>query len=100
MDPHTATCFKSCDMVNDQRLNIVYSTAEWTKFAPTIDLAINGNHSTGDLESLKAIAERAGISIPKVVNDLFGKQVCHDDVVEKSEIEEKILAFINQSVAS
>ena len=100
MDPHTATCFKSCEMVSDQRLNIVYSTAEWTKFAPTIDLAINGNHSTGDLESLKAIAERAAISIPKVVHDLFDKPVCHDDVVEKSEIEEKILAFIDQSVAS
>ena len=100
MDPHTATCFKSCNMLNNQRLNIVHSTAEWTKFAPTIDLAINGNHSTGDFESLKAIAERAGISIPKVVKDLFDKPVCHDDVVEKSEIEEKILAFIDQSVAS
>ena len=99
MDPHTATCFKSCDMVDDEKLNIVYSTAEWTKFAPVIDLAINGNHSTGDLESLRAIAESAGIPIPKVVCDLFDKPVCHRDTVEKAQIEEKILEFIDQSVA-
>lgn len=100
MDPHTATCFKSCDMVNDGKINIVYSTAEWTKFAPVIDLAINGNHSSGDLESLKAIADSANITIPQVVADLFDKPVCHDDIIEKQAIEEKILEFIDQSVAS
>ena len=94
MDPHTATCFKACEQIDDQRMNIVYSTAEWTKFAPTIDLAINGNRSSGDLESLKAIAEAANISIPQVISELFKKPVCHNDTVEKTDIEAQILAFI------
>ena len=82
MDPHTATCFKSCEMTDDQTVNIVYSTAEWTKFAPTIDLAINANHSTGDLESLKSISDAANIAIPRSIADLFNKPVYHTDIVE------------------
>jgi threonine synthase len=44
MDPHTATCFKAYDNPSLKALpSIVYSTAEWTKFSPVIDLAITVN---------------------------------------------------------
>ncbi len=95
MDTHTATCFKSCEMVNSDILNIVYSTAEWTKFAPAIDLAINNNPSDNDLDSLNSIANTANIKIPASVGDLFNKPVCHHDVVEKDQIELHIMKFLS-----
>lgn len=95
MDPHTATCFKSCDMVEDNAVNIIYSTAEWTKFAPTIDLAINGHAGSNDLESLNSIARTANIEIPDIVKSLFDKNICHTDIIEKDKIESQILAFLD-----
>ncbi len=95
MDPHTATCFKSCEMVDDALVNIVYSTAEWTKFAPTIDQALTENNGRSDLEALNSIAGTANIEIPEIVRSLFDKPVCHRDIVEKDQIESKILDFLN-----
>ena len=95
MDPHTATCFKSCEMVNDALINIVYSTAEWTKFAPTIDSAITGNKGRSDLDSLNSIAATANIDIPDIVRSLFDKPIYQRDIVEKGQIESQILDFLD-----
>jgi threonine synthase len=95
MDPHTATCFKNCLSAEYQdRINIVYSTAEWTKFAPVIDNAINGNEQTDDLSALESIASTAGIEIPGVIARLFEKPIVHGKVVEQRAIEDEILAFL------
>ena len=67
-------------------VNIVYSTAEWTKFAPTIDHAIGGHLGDNDLHSLESIAKTANIEIPEIVKSLFDKPVCHKSVVEKDQI--------------
>ncbi|MCP3687753.1 MAG: threonine synthase, partial [Gammaproteobacteria bacterium] len=96
MDPHTATCLKSCEMARaaNDHINIVYSTAEWTKFAPTINQAITEKTCKNDLEALESIAGIANVKIPDLVLSLFDKPVCHADVVEKSEIEAQIMAFL------
>lgn len=96
IDPHTATCFKSCDMVADDTINMVYATAEWTKFAPTVDHAITGNTAKADHESLIAIANQTNIDIPDRIGDLFSKPVCHHEIVEKNQIESRILAFLHE----
>ena len=101
IDPHTATCFKTCAAPEfvDQ-VNLVYSTAEWTKFAPVVDQAINGNAPGDDLASLRAIAVRAGIEIPPLIAvlaeiaDLFERDVHHDRVVARTDIEAEILEFL------
>jgi threonine synthase len=96
LDPHTATCFKSCEMAKGSNaMNLVYSTAEWTKFAPTIDHAINGHLSDNDLQSLESISQAANIEIPEIVKSLFDKPVCHKSVVEKDQIEKQILDFLS-----
>lgn len=95
MDPHTATCFKTCrSAAFKDRVNIIYSTAEWTKFAPVIDNAINGNQGQSDRAALDAIASSAGIEIPAVIAALFDKPVAHPVIVEKQEIEAEILRFL------
>ena len=37
MDPHTATCMRAYDTLREKDLKtVVYSTAEWTKFSPSV----------------------------------------------------------------
>jgi len=58
MDPHTATCFKAYDTCRERSLpTIAYSTAEWTKFSPTIANALTGEQDTNDIDALKSIAK-------------------------------------------
>ncbi len=95
MDPHTATCFKTYDTCRDKPLKtIVYSTAEWTKFSPTIAEALTGESGSSDIDALKAIAEKANIKIPDVINDLFSKKITQSSVIDKDDIEKEIMAFL------
>ena len=95
MDPHTATCLKTCRAAEfADKINIVYSTAEWTKFAPVIDSAINGNRSVDDFDALQSIAATAGVEIPDSILQLFDLPVAHPAVVEKAAIEAQIIEFL------
>lgn len=97
MDPHTATCFKTQQNYANKGLkSIVYSTAEWTKFSPVIDYALNGKPGAHDQDALKSIAATAQIEIPKVIRELFDKPIAQDSVIEKQYIEAEILAFLEQ----
>jgi len=95
MDPHTATCFKAYETCRDKPLKtIVYSTAEWTKFSPVIANALTGEVDTHDIDALNSIAKEASIEIPAIIKGLFGKEIAQKTIIEKSEIEKEILAFI------
>ncbi len=102
MDPHTATCFKTIDTQIEKPLKtIVYSTAEWTKFATVMDNAINGNEPESDEAALAAVASSAGIEVPESIAGLFSRPIAHPVVVEKQDIESEILRFLasdNQGV--
>lgn len=96
MDPHTATCLKTYDNCRDKPLKtIVYSTAEWTKFSPTIANALTGEVGSSDIDALKAIATKANIAIPDSINGLFSKEVTQSTVIDKADIEEEILNFLS-----
>ena len=95
VDPHTATCFKTCQSAQFRdQVNIIYSTAEWTKFASVMDNAINGSEPGSDQQALESVATAAGIKVPETVAGLFEKPVAHPDVVEKQAIEGEILKFL------
>ncbi len=95
MDPHTATCFKAYDScATGDYKTIAYSTAEWTKFSPTIANALTGEEDAHDIDALKSIAKEAGISIPAMINGLFDKEITQSTVIDKEKIEEEILAFL------
>jgi len=102
MDPHTATCFKSWESLKSNTLaTIIYSTAEWTKFSPVIDRAINGHSASSDQQALKSIARASNIEIPAVISALFDKPICHNSVVAKTNIEQEVIRFVcQQSVRS
>ncbi|MGV6859535.1 MAG: threonine synthase [bacterium] len=96
MDPHTATCFKAYDTCREKPLKtIAYSTAEWTKFSPTIANALTGEVDAHDIDALKSIATTAGIDIPPQISAVFDLPIAQDTVIEKEEIENEILGFLS-----
>ncbi len=94
MDPHTATCLKAYRTLRDESLpTVLCSTAEWTKFSPTVARAI-GLDAAGDEEALLAVSAALNVSVPKKIQSLFSKEVIHDAVVDKSQIKHAMMAFL------
>ncbi len=94
MDPHTATCFKAYrDLRKKSLKTVIYSTAEWTKFSPTVAKAL-GHEVSNDLEALEWISQKYHIQVPPMIAELFDKPIVHDTVVPKEKIEEEILSFL------
>lgn len=95
MDPHTATCFKAQESCHEKPLvSIIYSTAEWTKFSPTIAASLTETSGLHDLDALKMIAETADISIPAQIQKLFDADITQNTVIEKEAIEKTVLSFL------
>ena len=97
MDPHTATCLKAYAHLKEKPLPCVLcSTAEWTKFAPTMLNAIkNDTTRYSDKEALEGISQTLHVKIPSSINALFDAPIIHDKVVSKEGIEAEIFNFLN-----
>jgi threonine synthase len=94
MDPHTATCMRAYDTLRDKKLKtVVYSTAEWTKFSPSVSKSL-GHEVKDDVEALKWVSEHAGVAVPPMIHGLFDKPVIHSVVVEKESIKGEMLNFL------
>jgi threonine synthase len=95
MDPHTATCFKTQKTRATLPIpTIIYSTAEWTKFAPTIANALTDERDSRDIDALISIAAIADTQIPAPIERLFDKPIAQKMVVDKRDIETAVLAFL------
>ena len=94
MDPHTATCMGAYTSLRSKPLmTVVYSTAEWTKFSPAVSRAL-GKEVKDDIEALTWVSEHAGVSVPKMISQLFSKPIKHSVVVEKEFIKKEMLNFL------
>jgi len=94
MDPHTATCIKAYETLREKALpTVIYSTAEWTKFSPTVAKSL-GHPVEGDIEALKWVTENTNVSVPPMIHDLFTKPIVHTVVVEKDAIKAEMLNFL------
>jgi threonine synthase len=102
LDPHTATAIKAHRELRDEDLqNVAYSTAEWTKFSPSIVDALGSVNSEevgaiSDREALNLIADKTSTTVPEQIEDLFSKPVVHDEVIEISELQRAILSFLDK----
>jgi threonine synthase len=99
MDPHTATAVKAHEELREEEFkNVAYSTAEWTKFSPSIVEALKTSidevGKVPDFEALEIISNRTGIEIPEEIEELFDKPILHPKVVSVSELQREILEFI------
>ena len=99
MDPHTATCIKAYNELKEKPLKtVIYSTAEWTKFSPTVLNALNQDSKKySDKESLEEISTKFGATLPQSIKNLFSPKINHSSVINKENIESEIIKFIRKS---
>ena len=94
MDPHTATCIRAYHDLRKEKLpTVIYSTAEWTKFSPTVSRAL-GHPVKEDIEALQWVSGHAGVTVPEMIKGLFDKKIKHTAVVDKKSIKEEMLKFL------
>ncbi|MCT7552407.1 threonine synthase [Aliarcobacter butzleri] len=98
MDPHTATCIKAYNELKEKPLKtVIYSTAEWTKFSPTVLNALNENSTKyADKEALEEISLKYNATLPQSIKDLFTTKINHSLVINKEDIETEIVKFIRE----
>ena len=99
MDPHTATCIKAYNDLREKPLKtVIYSTAEWTKFSPTVLNALKQDSKKySDKEALEEISTKFGANLPKSIKNLFNAKINHSLVINKENIESEIIKFIRKS---
>ena len=99
MDPHTATCIKAYEELKEKNLKtVIYSTAEWTKFSPTVLNALkNDSVKYSDKEALEEISQKYKVKLPQMIKDLFTSKINHYTIINKSDIETQIIDFIKES---
>ena len=56
--------------------------------------ALTGEIDIHDIDALNSIAREAGITIPRMISELFDKKIAQTSVIEKEAIEQEILAFL------
>ena len=93
IDPHTATCFK---LLDENRLNLVVSTAKWIKFTPSMIGAIKGRACEDERADMIALSKEFRSDIPPQISRLFSAPQVHSSVVEQSEIKNAIMEWIKK----
>jgi threonine synthase len=96
MDPHTATCIKGYEDLKEKDLKmVIYSTAEWTKFSPTVLNALNEDNKTyADKEALSSISKQLDLTIPSQIEELFDAKIKHNTVIDVENLEKEIVSFL------
>jgi len=96
MDPHTATCIKAYETLIEKPLkNVVYSTAEWTKFSPSVLNALqNDNVKYSDKEALEKISHDFNVKVPDMIVELFDKEIKHICEIDIENLEKEIINFL------
>lgn len=96
IDPHTACGFKAYEKIKAKFPNtpcILCSTAEWTKFAPTLAKAL-GLGDLSDKEALEQISKTYKTMIPKQIAMLFSQPEIHQQILDKESLSQKILEWL------
>ena len=96
MDPHTATCIKGYEELKQKDLKmVIYSTAEWTKFSPTVLNALNEDDKKyADKDALEQISHTLSLDIPKQIDNLFDAKVLHNTIINIENLESEIVSFL------
>lgn len=99
MDTHTAVADvvknKYVKETGDGKPALVLSTASPYKFPRSICKALGIDvENINDFEVLKKLNEKTGVEIPKNLKELENAEVLHDEVWNKTEMEDALLAFL------
>ncbi len=96
MDPHTATCIKAYETLMAKPLkNVIYSTAEWTKFSPSVLNALNSDDvKYKDIDALEVISHKYNVVVPQMVKNVFEAEILHTCEIDIKNLEEEIVKFL------
>ena len=92
LDTHTACAYQ---MVTEssQTKTLIMSTASPYKFADTVWHALSGE-KTDAYRSMDNLAEYTHIAMPEVLQGISEREVLHNEVIDKSEIEQRIRLWL------
>ncbi|EDO9794079.1 threonine synthase [Campylobacter fetus] len=93
IDPHTATCLK---LVDNDKLSVITSTAQWVKFTPSMVKAIKNKPTKDELVDMKELAKEFDVKIPKSILELFSQKELHKDVIEQGKIKSNIINWLKK----
>jgi len=97
MDPHTATCIKGYEELRENKdiKTVIYSTAEWTKFSPTVLNALdNSDIKYNDEKALELISKKLNLDIPNSIKSLFNAKELHTTIIDIENLEDEIVSFL------
>ncbi len=101
MDTHTAVAMdihhKYQQAVADDRKNVIVSTASPFKFNSSVAKAILAPEivvASDEITLLAKLSEESGMKIPAGLSGLDKKDILHKDVVEKSDMQESVIDFL------
>jgi len=86
---------------------VIYSTAEWTKFAPSIYYALTGEdinreiaeleeQTISDKDAIAYIEAHLEVKAPEVIMELFNKEIANENIIPKENIKKEIVEFIKK----
>ncbi|MCX2683585.1 threonine synthase [Campylobacter sp. MIT 21-1685] len=93
IDPHTATCFKLLDRTKP---SIITSTAEWSKFTPSMVKALFGRECVDEKTDLQILAKEFKLHIKEDILQLFAYEQNTTEVFQAQQLEVEILKWIQQ----
>jgi len=111
MDPHTATAVKAYEYLKEKgkikNYVVAYSTAEWTKFAPSIYKALTNEdidreiaeveeNTISDKDAIVYIETHYDVKAPEIIQKLFDKEITNENIIDKSQIKDEIVKFIKK----
>ncbi len=95
MDPHTATCIKAVQQFQTDKTIVISSTAQWSKFAPTVLNAIqNDDIQYTDKESIDIISTITNETTTENISNLWRKEILHKDIIDPEDIDKHIIKFV------
>lgn len=93
IDPHTANAYAIAKRLPNTHKILIASTAEWSKFSPTIAYAICGE-KWDDQKALDFISSKFHLSIPKEIQALFVQEEKSSQPIKISEVKKEIMDWL------
>ena len=98
MDTHTALCLKAYPELKKSKLKtVMYSTAEWTKFAPSVAKALGKNDSAAtDKECIEFVTSKHKYNLHPDIQKLLHYENESKEPLAVSSLESAIVSFLGE----
>lgn len=93
LDPHSATCFK---LLNKNTTTLITSTAQWSKFAPSMYKSLFNKECFNEKQAITEIAKCFNESIHPNIAKLFEDEAINEQICEIKDLKDTIIDWIKQ----